>query len=244
MLIQQVVKLDANGVQETFDLSVTSTESALTYNGEIFTPKVPNTLSSDGDSLKLLNGTTGYGSITKGDLRTLLNVDKTNNTADADKPLSTATTDALATKHDKITAISKLPMPLVDGLDAAIALMATKSDLAAVSSNISLGIKYEWANAAAQTAQTGMLEGEQGVLVGADNARDVYTYKGGAWSYAYKLSSSHNHDERYYQKTEADAALLPKMNKSDNLPMTQVTGLATSLGGHDDIWLACVNDDQ
>lgn len=229
MLIQRVVKLDANDAQETFNLSVTSTESALTYNGEIFTPKVPNTLSSDGDSLKLLNGTTGYGSITKGDLRTLLNVENTNNTADADKPVSTAAALALATKHDKITPTSKLAMPLVDGLDAAISLMATKAELQSATANQSLGIKYEWPNAAAQAAQAGMLDGEQGVLVGASGARDVYTYKSGAWTKAYTLSSSHNHDDRYYQKTESDAALLPKMNKTDSLPMAQVTGLANAI---------------
>lgn len=230
MLISDIVRKDGDGNDlPKAELLITATAEALTYNGEIFTPKVPNTLSSDGDSLKLSNGGTGYGSITKGDLRLLTEIDKVNNTADADKPLSTAATTALASKHDKITAISKLPMPLVDGLDAAIALMATKSDLATVSANISLGIKYEWANAAAQTAQTGMAEGEQGVLVGADNARDVYSYKGGAWVYAYKLSAAHNHDDRYYKKAESDAELLAKLNKTDSLPMTQVTGLATAI---------------
>lgn len=233
MLISRVLKLDASDTQESFDLTVTPFDSQLKIQAgaqiETFTPLVPSDLLSDGSSLKLSGGGKGFGSINKGDLRTLLNVDNTNNTADADKPVSTAAAQALATKHDKITATNKLAMPLVDGLDAAIALMATKTDLAAVSANISFGIKYEWATVAAQTAQAGMVEGEQGVLVGAAGARDVYTYKGGSWVYAYKLSAAHNHDDRYYQKTEADAALLPKMNKADSLPMAQVTGLATAL---------------
>jgi hypothetical protein len=120
-------------------------------------------------------------------------------------------------------------MALVDGLDAAIALMATKSELAAVAANASLGIKYEWVNAAAQTAQTGMVEGEQGVLVGADNERDVYSFKAGAWVYAYKLSAAHNHDDRYFKKDEVATALLLKQDKNGSLQMEQVTGLAGEL---------------
>ena len=232
MFIKDISARDANGDPSSVDLSITATAEALTYNGEIFTPKVPSTLSSDGDSLKLSNGSTGYGSIVKGDLRTLLDVSNTNNTSDADKPVSTAAVAEIAKKHDKITTANKLAMPLVDGLDAAIALMATKADLQAATANISLGIKYEWASAALQAAQTGMTEGEQGVLIGADGARDVYTFKGGAWSKAYTLSASHNHDDRYFKKDEVNAALLLTQKKTDNLPMAQVTGLATALDGY------------
>ncbi|ACG60357.1 gp35 virion protein [Iodobacter phage PhiPLPE] len=235
MLVEKVLKdngLGDNGYVP-FDLTITPFDTQLKIQAgaisETFTPLVPSSLESDGISLKLMNGTKGFGSIAKGDLRTLLNIENTNNTSDADKPLSIAATTALNNKHDKITATNKLAIPLVDGLDAAIALMATKADLQAATANQSLGIKYEWASPAAQTAQTGMIEGEQGVLVGAAGARDVYTYKGGVWSKTYTLSASHNHDDRYYQKTESDAALLLKQNKTDSLPMAQVTGLATAI---------------
>jgi hypothetical protein len=226
MLIKDIQTQDAGGNPAFVDLSITNVNDTLVYNTETFVPSVPDTLESDGAFLKSSNVKRGFGSISKGELRTLLDVSQTNDTADADKPLSTAATTALASKHDKITTISKLPMPLVDGLDAAIALMATKSDLAALAANASLGIKYEWANAAAQTAQTGMIEGEQGVLVGTDNARDVFSYKGGAWVKAYTLSASHNHDDRYFKKDEVNAAMLLKQDKNGNVPMAQVTGLA------------------
>jgi hypothetical protein len=136
MLITRVLKLDASDAQEPFDLTVTPFDTQLKIQAgsasETFTPLVPSALVSDGAELKLTgakaNGDlVGFGSITKGQLRTLLDVSQTNDTADADKPLSTAATTALASKHDKITPISKLPMALVDGLDAAIALMSLHS---------------------------------------------------------------------------------------------------------------------
>jgi len=221
----------AGGVASSVNLAISSNETTLSINGQTFTPDVPTTLSRDGDNLKLSKGATGYGAISKGDLRDLLVIAKVNNTSDEEKPLSLASIAALNTKQEKITSINKLAMPLVDGLSESMTLLATKADLNALSANVGLGIKYEWISASVQAAQTGMVAGEQGVLVGAYGVRDVYSYKDGAWVYAYKLSANHDHDDRYYQKREIDSTVEKLQKKTDNVPMAQVSGLATAIDG-------------
>ena len=66
------------------------------------------------------------------------------------------------------------------------------------------GIKYSVADIAARDAITTPKAGEQAVV---QSERYVYRYDGSTWIFFYELDGTHNHDTRYYTKTEVDTAL-------------------------------------
>jgi hypothetical protein len=166
-------------------------------------------------------------------MKTGLELQSVDNTADADKPISTLQAAAIATKIGLNDLPAHQPIAFIDGLAAALGDKLDKATYNADQALQALGIKYEWASPAAQVAQTGMVSGEQGVLVSAGGAeRDVYKFNGSAWVYAYKLSASHNHDDRYYTEAEIDAKLLGKLVAGDlptHQPASFIDGLTDAL---------------
>lgn len=73
------------------------------------------------------------------------------------------------------------------------------------------GIKYSVADIAARDAITTPKAGEQAVV---QSERYVYRYDGSTWIFFYELDGTHNHDTRYYTKTEVDTANAALTNSS------------------------------
>ena len=65
------------------------------------------------------------------------------------------------------------------------------------------GIKYSVADIATRDSIPTPKTGEQVVV---QSERFVYRYSGSSWVFFYELDGTHNHDSRYYTKTESDVA--------------------------------------
>jgi hypothetical protein len=95
----------------------------------------------------------------------------------------------------------------VDGLQTALDAKASITALNTAIATSAYGIKYKWTNSAGRTAQTGMINLEQGVQ---EDTREVYQYNGTAWTLFYSLDAVHTHDDRYFTESEITSKLALK----------------------------------
>ena len=152
----------------------------------------------------------------QGDVITQISVDHFVDKISASSFFKTAVENAIPSSHSIAYILG-----LQDALDQRVTIAQLNEAIAASA----YGIKYSWANGDERIAQTGMSESEQGIQ---QDTREVYRYDGSSWVLFYTLDATHNHDDRYYSKTESDAKFVTEKREVSDLLTSTSTVIAAS----------------